>query len=50
MVFSLTSKDTEKKIKDIEEKMKKGLWMVRYYADWCAHCQIMKSDWEKFNN
>ena len=48
MVFNLSKNDTEKKIKDIEEKMKKGIWMVRYYADWCGHCQIMESEWKAF--
>ena len=50
MVFNLTNNDTELTIKNIEEKMKKGLWMVRYYADWCGHCKMMESDWKKFEN
>lgn len=48
MVFSLTNNDKEKKIKNIEKKITKGLWMVRYYADWCGHCQMMDSEWKKF--
>ena len=47
MIYNLTSKDSEKKIKQIEKKIQKGLWMVRYYADWCGHCKLMESDWEK---
>lgn len=48
MVFNLIKEDKEEKIKDIEKKMKKGIWMIRYYADWCGHCQMMDSDWKKF--
>ena len=48
MVFNLTKEDKEEKIKDIEKKMKKGVWMIRYYADWCGHCQMMESEWKTF--
>lgn len=28
--------------------VKNGDTMVLYYSDWCGHCQMMKPEWEKF--
>ena len=27
---------------------KKGLWMVKYWATWCGHCQTMQKGLGKF--
>jgi thiol-disulfide isomerase/thioredoxin len=31
----------------LSNELKKGDWMVLYYADWCGHCQTMKPEWKK---
>jgi hypothetical protein len=32
---------------NLSNELKKGDWMVLYYADWCGHCQTMKPEWKK---
>lgn len=44
----------QKSASDFNTQLKKGYWVVLYYANWCPHCQTMKPEWnklsEKFKN
>ena len=40
-------------INDLEifkQNKNKGLWFVKYYADWCPHCTNMQSEWNSLEN
>lgn len=39
---------SSKKIKQLQEKCKKGTCLVRYHANWCPHCVNMQSQWNKY--
>ena len=36
------------KLKELENKMQRGNWIVNYHADYCGHCRMMKPEWNKF--
>jgi hypothetical protein len=38
----------ESSLNKLQNKMKRGKWVVNYYADYCGHCQSMKPEWNKF--
>lgn len=48
--ISLDNLSSQEQIDDFEKKSNQGLWMKRYHADWCSHCQKMNSEWQKFVN
>ena len=32
---------------NFNNNVKKGPWLVWFYADWCGHCNMMKPEWKK---
>lgn len=32
---------------NFNNNVKKGPWLVWFYADWCGHCKMMKPEWKK---
>jgi thiol-disulfide isomerase/thioredoxin len=40
----------QKSADDFNTQLKKGYWVVLYYANWCPHCQTMKPDWNKLSD
>ena len=42
--------DKSKNLNSFNNKIKKGPWLVWFYADWCGHCVHMKPEWEKLEN
>jgi len=38
---------SQKQIKQFNKYRNKGIWFVKYYADWCYHCQAMKPSWKQ---
>jgi hypothetical protein len=46
--INLDKLSTLENIRDYETDSKTGLWLKRYHANWCSHCQKMKSEWDKF--
>ena len=44
-IDSLSSKEI---IDNFQKMSEKGLWLKRYHADWCGHCQSMQTEWDKF--
>ena len=41
------NKDVHKHINFFNQNKNKGVWFVKYYADWCPHCTHMQSDWDQ---
>ena len=33
-------------VKNFNNSIKDGSWLVWYYADWCGHCKAMENEWE----
>lgn len=48
--INLNDKSTKQYIRDLEKKSQQGIWIKRFHADWCGHCQNMESEWNKFVN
>ena len=40
------NKRNEEDVKIFNNNKNKGVWFVKYYADWCPHCINMKSEWD----
>ena len=40
--------ENDSSAKKFSKMLKKGEWLVFYYADWCGHCNSMKDDWKYF--
>jgi thiol-disulfide isomerase/thioredoxin len=39
----------QKSADNFNTSVKKGYWVVLYYANWCPHCQVMKPEWNKLS-
>lgn len=46
--INLNEKSSQEHIKDFEKVSQKGIWLKRFHADWCGHCQNMATEWNKF--
>lgn len=44
----ILNKDTE--LSKFNSNVKKGPWLVWYYADWCGHCKNMEPEWEQLES
>ena len=42
--------DNQNEVNNFNNKTKKGVWLVWFYADWCGHCVNMKPEWEKLES
>ena len=47
-MFIVLNKPTN--LNNFNNNIKKGPWLVWFYADWCGHCTNMKSEWEKLES
>ncbi len=39
----------QKSADNFNTSVKKGYWVILYYANWCPHCQVMKPEWNKLS-
>ena len=46
--INLNDSSTEQHMNDFEKMAQQGIWLKRFHADWCGHCQSMESEWSKF--
>jgi len=37
-------------VKNFNNSIKDGSWLVWYYADWCGHCKAMENEWENLES
>jgi len=45
MLLTINNSDN---VNDLIKQMKKKEWVIFYYATWCGACQMMKPEWDKF--
>ena len=46
--INLNASSTEQHMSDFEKMSQQGIWLKRFHADWCGHCQNMETEWNKF--
>lgn len=49
-LHDLNSSSLPSEITKYENDVNNGKWIIRYHADWCGHCQVMKPEWKKFTD
>ena len=46
MIFS---RSVPEEVISLNNKKKKGVMLIWFYADWCTHCRNMEEEWEKLS-
>lgn len=47
MIFS---RSVPEEVISLNNKKKKGVMLIWFYADWCGHCRNMEGEWEKLKD
>ena len=45
-----TINDSTTNIDSFKSQLNKGPWLLQLHADWCGYCQILKPQWERFED
>ena len=45
---NVSQSELQKNIELFNNNGNKGKWLIKYYADWCGHCNLMSTEWNNF--